>query len=149
MADSDPDGQHINLLLTTLFLYHLPELIKQGRIYTAVSPVYKVKTARNEIIYLYSEQEAQKWFRTHSGFKATHIKGLGELGPDELFETTMNPAHRKLIQLKTEDFERTLDLYNTLMGDKPSLRRAFIAANKLTSITDIFGDDNFDDAVIA
>lgn len=71
------------------------------------------------------------------------------MAADELFETTMNPAHRKLIQLKTEDFERTLDLYNTLMGDKPSLRRAFIAANKLTSITDIFGDDNFDDAVIA
>lgn len=73
----------------------------------------------------------------------------GEMASEELFETTMNPAKRRLIQLKTEDFERTLDLYTTLMGDKPSLRRAFIAANKLTSITDIFGDDNFDDAVVA
>lgn len=149
MADSDADGAHIDLLLTTLFLFHLPELIKAGKVYKAVSPVYKVKTARGEIIYLYSEQDAQKWFRTHSGFKALHIKGLGEMASEELFETTMNPAKRRLIQLKTEDFERTLDLYTTLMGDKPSLRRAFIAANKLTSITDIFGDDNFDDAVVA
>lgn len=79
MADSDPDGNHIDLLLTTLFLFHLPELIKAGKVYKAVSPVYKVKTARGETIYLYSEQDAQKWFRTHSGFKALHLKGLNRL----------------------------------------------------------------------
>jgi DNA gyrase/topoisomerase IV subunit B len=64
------------LLLTTLFLYHLPELIKQGKVYAAVSPLYKVIDARKNVIYLYDEKEANKWFRTHTGYEATHIKGL-------------------------------------------------------------------------
>ena len=79
LTDSDSDGLHIDLLLATLFLYHLPELIKQSKIYMIQSPVYKVKTARKEILYFYSEKEAQKWFKTHSGFKALHIKGLNSL----------------------------------------------------------------------
>ena len=76
MADSDPDGGHIELLLTTLFLYHLPELIKQGKVYAAVSPIYKVIDSRKKTLYFYDEKEANKWFRTHTGYEATHIKGL-------------------------------------------------------------------------
>lgn len=76
MADSDADGGHIELLLTTLFLYHLPELIKQGKVYVAVSPIYKVIDSRKKVLYFYDEKEAKKWFRTHSGYEATHIKGL-------------------------------------------------------------------------
>lgn len=145
LADSDPDGNHIELLLATLFLCHLPELIKQGKVYAALSPIYKVKDARKNILYFYNEKEAQKWFRTHKGFSALHIKGLGEMDPDELFETTMNPENRHLVQLKTEDFQKTLDLYNVLMGKSAELRRSFILNHKLTSdVDDLFEDDTID-----
>lgn len=146
MADSDPDGNHIELLLATLFLYHLPELIKQGKVYAAVSPIYKVKDARKNILYFYNEKEAQKWFRTHSGFTALHIKGLGEMDPDELFETTMDPAKRHLVQLKTEDFQSTLNLYNVLMGKSAELRRSFILNHRLKKEVedDLYEDDSID-----
>ena len=143
MADSDPDGLHINLLLTTLFLFHLPELIKAGKVYIVLSPIYKVVTARKEVIYLYDEKEAQKWFRTHRGFEATHIKGLGELNAEELYETTMNPANRKLIQIKPDNFEEIIELYSQLMGKNPSLRRDFIVKHKLKSIV---SDEVYDES---
>lgn len=136
-------GAHIEILLLTLFLHHLPELIRQGKIYTVVSPVYKVTTAKKEVIYFYTEKEAQKWFRTHKSFSAVHIKGLGELAPDELFETSMDPTKRKLVQLTTDNIEATLDLYNQLMGKQPSLRRDFIIKHKLSSVGD--EDAVFDD----
>lgn len=138
------DGLHIDLLLTTLFLYHLPQLVEAGKVYIVQSPVYKVKTARKEIIYFYSEKEAQKWFKTHSGFSAIHVKGLGELEPDELYETTMNPDNRHLTRLTTENFKRTLDLYNRLMGNQPSLRRDFILSHGLRSEDELFEDDEGD-----
>ena len=75
-ADSDVDGGHIELLLCMMFLHLLPEIVKAGKLYSCVSPVYKVIDARKNVLYFYSEREAQKWFRTHRGFKATHIKGL-------------------------------------------------------------------------
>ena len=145
-TDSDPDGNHIELLLCTLFLYHLPKLIEQGKVYTAISPIYKVKDSRGKILYFYEEREAQKWFRTHSGFKALHIKGLGEMNPEELYDTTLNPEHRRLIRLTTADVAKTLRLYNTLRGDSPLSRRKFILENKLTAATsdDLYDDDNID-----
>lgn len=129
-TDSDPDGNHIELLLCTLFLYHLPQLIEQGKVYTVASPIYKVKDSRGNILYFYTEKEAQKWFRTHSGFKALHIKGLGEMNPEELYDTTLNPTHRHLIRLTTESLTKTLQLYNVLMGSSPLSRRQFILDNK-------------------
>ena len=139
------DGLHIDLLLTTLFLYHLPQLIEAGKVYVVQSPVYKVKTARKETIYFYSEKEAQKWFKSHAGFSALHVKGLGELEPDELYETTMNPDNRRLIKLTTADLEKTMALYNRLMGNQPSLRRDFILANGLRNENELFEDDAADD----
>ena len=145
-TDSDPDGQHIRILLLTLFLHHLPELITQGKVYAVESPIYKVKTAQKNVIYFYTEKEAQKYFKTHKGFHAIHIKGLGELEPDELYSTSMDPANRHLVQLTTQNIEQTLDLYERLMGKQPSLRREFIIKNKLSSITEdeLYDDDNID-----
>lgn len=146
MTDSDADGAHIEILLLTLFLHHLPELIKQGKVYSVISPVYKVTTAKKEIMYFYTEKEAQKWFRTHKGYSAVHIKGLGELAPDELFETSMDPNNRQLVQLTTDNIEATLDLYNQLMGKQPSLRRDFIIKHKLSSVMDdeVYDDDDYE-----
>lgn len=122
----------------------MPELIKAGKVYIVLSPIYKVVTARKEVIYLYDEKEAQKWFRTHRGFEATHIKGLGELNAEELYKTTMNPANRKLIQLKPDNFNEIIELYTQLMGKNAALRRDFIVKHKLKSIV---SDDIYDDEV--
>jgi len=143
MADADPDGGHITLLLTSLFLHHLPELIKAGKVYTAVPPLYRTVNGK-EVKYWTpaEEKEYKKYIRNHKNAVSQRIKGLGEMNPDELYSTTMDPNNRHLVQLTTEDMNKTLDLYQRLMGKQPSLRKEFILKNKLSSIED---DDSFDD----
>lgn len=145
MTDSDPDGGHIEILLLTLFLHHLPELVRQGKIYTAVSPLYKTVTAKEKRYWLPSElSEYKKYVRNHKNVEVVRLKGLGELNADELYSTTMDPEHRALIQLTTEDIEETLKLYDMLMGKSPSLRREFIMRNKLSKYSQT-EDDTFED----
>ena len=118
----DPDGHHITLLLSTLFLYHFPELVKAGKLYNAVSPLYKVGNT-----YLYTKEELDNYIKQHGN--PSHIvrfKGLGELDPEQLWETTMNPATRRLVQVTTDDLQKTLDLFYIFMGDKSELRRNYI-----------------------
>lgn len=143
MTDADPDGGHIELLLTTLFLHHLPELIKQGKVYAAVPPLYRTKTAK-ETKYWTPDQmsEYKKYMHNHRNVELVRYKGLGEMDSDELYETTMNPEHRQLVQLTTDNLESTLNLYNELMGKRPELRRNFIINNKLSSFED---NDIFED----
>lgn len=147
MTDADPDGKHIELLLSTLFLHHLPELVTQGKVFAAVPPLYKTTTAK-EVKYWTSDEEKEfkKYVRNHKNVSIKRYKGLGEQNADELYETTMNPEHRKLIQLTTDDMENTLKLYDELMGKQPSLRRDFIMKNKLSSIkSDIDSFDDYDE----
>ena len=146
MCDSDADGGHIELLLTTLFLHHLPELITQGKVYAAVPPLYKTVTAK-ETKYWTPDQlsEYKKYIRNHKGAEITRFKGLGEMNAEELYETTMNPEHRTLIQLTTDNFEETLALYDRLMGKQPSLRRDFILSNKLSKFSQSEDDEIFED----
>ena len=147
LTDADPDGKHIEILLMTLFLHHLPELVKQGKIYAATPPLFRTKNSTGkEVKYWYAEDsEFKKYIRTHKNVQITRFKGLGEQEPDELYATTMNPATRHLVQLTTENIEATLELYNQLLGKQPSLRRDFILKNKLAHIDadDIY--DDFDD----
>lgn len=139
------DGGHITCLLTALFLRHLPELVKAGKIYTAVPPLYRVQR-KKETIYCYSDEELKAVAKKTD--EVTRFKGLGEMSPAELYDTTMNPDKRHLIQLTTEDFDNTMDLYETLMGTSAKARRDFILANKLSKLdkddVDLFdseGDD--------
>ena len=148
MTDSDPDGGHIEILLLTLFLHHLPELVRQGKVYTAVSPLYKTITAKEKRYWLPSElSEYKKYVRNHKNVEVVRLKGLGELNADELYSTTMDPEHRSLIQLTTDNIEETLKLYDVLMGKQPSLRKDFIIRNKLSKYSQTEDDniDNFDD----
>lgn len=140
------DGNHIQLLLTTLFLHHLPKLITAGKVYAAVPPLYKTTNGK-EIKYWYptNESEYKKYVRNHKNVRVLRFKGLGEMNSEELYETTMNPETRQLIQLTTDDFESTLDLYKTLMGKQPSLRRQFILNNKLSKYSQNEDDTIFDD----
>ena len=142
LCDADPDGGHINLLLTTLFLHHLPELITAGKVFAAVPPLYRTINGK-EIKYWVpaQEKEYKKYMRNHKNAQAQRIKGLGEMNPDELYSTTMDPANRTLIPLTTENMQATLALYDRLMGKQPSLRKEFILKNKLSRIDD---DDSFD-----
>lgn len=136
------DGRHIEILLLSLFLNFLPELIKQGKVYTVQSPLFKTTTAR-EIKYWYEDnKEYRQYVRTHKLISLKRMKGLGEMPPQELYETTMDPNNRHLLQLTTEDIQKTLDLYSDLMGDKPSLRRDFILKNKFDDEDEYFEDDS-------
>lgn len=146
LCDADPDGGHIELLLLTLLLHHLPELIKQGKVYAAVPPLYKTITAKETKYWTPNQlSEYKKYMRNHKNVEVVRFKGLGEMNPDELYETTMNPANRTLIQLTTKDLEGTLDLYNKLMGKQPSLRKDFIIKNKLSKYSLSEDDDLFED----
>jgi DNA gyrase subunit B len=128
---------HINCLILTLFVKHLPELIKKGKIYMAVPPLFKSKTAKTTK-YFYSTEELAA--ATNKG-DVTRFKGIGEMNPQDLWDTTMNPASRKLIQLTTENFEETLVLFDVLMGKSAAARRAFIVRNnELALADDYFGD---------
>lgn len=146
MCDADADGGHIELLLVTLFLHHLPELIKQGKVYAAVPPLYKTVTAR-ETKYWTPDQmsEYKKYIRTHKTAEVTRFKGLGEMSGKELYETTMNPEHRTLIQLTTDNLEQTMKLYDELMGKQPLMRRNFIMRNKLSAFEDSDLFEDFED----
>ena len=145
MTDSDSDGKHIELLLMTLFLHHLPELVSQGKVYAVASPLFRTRTSKETKYWYEEDSEFRKYLRNHKNVQVTRFKGLGEQNPDELYETTMNPQNRHLVQLTTDDIEKTLELYEQLMGKQPALRRDFILKNKLSKIDaeDLF--DDFDD----
>ncbi len=143
MADADPDGGHIELLLTTLFLHHLPELIKQGKVYAAVPPLYRTINGK-EVKYWTPAQlsEYKKYMRNHRNAETQRIKGLGEMNAEELYNTTMDPANRTLIQLTPDNLEKTMQLYDTLMGKSPSARKEYIIKNRLSKFDT---EDTFDD----
>lgn len=126
LADADVDGAHINILLSTLFLIHLPELILQGKVYRAVPPLYRVKRGKN-IQYLQDDNELQKYIRKYgTPSEITRFKGLGEMSSHELWETTLNPENRKLVQMTTEDLQQTISLFKTLMGSDSTARKQYI-----------------------
>lgn len=129
MSDADVDGSHIALLLCSLFLYHLPQLVLQGKLYKAVSPLYGIQK-NNKIIYLYNDKELEEYISKFG--KPSHItrfKGLGELNSKQLWETTMNPINRRLLPLTTDDMVKTIELFDTLMGNDAKLRKAYIMEN--------------------
>ena len=135
----DSDGAHINVLILTLIVSHLPELIKKGKIYMAIPPLFKVTTAK-KTEYFFSPEELEK---AKTKGMVTRFKGIGEMDADSLWNTTMNPETRKIIQLTTDNFNETLELFETLMGNSSAARRNFIIQNNelLLHEDDFFGDD--------
>ena len=127
-TDADEDGFQIRTLLLTLFYRLLPTLIKEGRVYIAESPLYEI-TAKDKIYFAYNEPEKAEILEKLEGQKYTlqRSKGLGENEPDMMWQTTMNPATRRLIRVSEADAEQTAIIFDTLLGDNLPARKDFIA----------------------
>ena len=131
MTDADVDGSHIRTLLLTFLFRHMRTLIENGNVYIAQPPLYKVKKGKEER-YAFNEEEKDAVLEEWSDKRNVSIqryKGLGEMNPDQLAETTMNPESRKLLQVKLEDFVEADRIFTMLMGEEVEPRRKFIETN--------------------
>jgi len=132
MTDADVDGAHIRTLLLTFFFRYLKPLVESGHIYIAQPPLYRASKGA-DIRYLYTEEELKK-AQNEMGQESINIqryKGLGEMNPEQLWETTMNPATRKIIKVKIEDAIEADRIFSILMGEEVEARRKFIEENAL------------------
>jgi len=127
MTDADVDGAHIRTLLLTLFFRYMPELIERGHLYIAQPPLYRIATKR-KVYYAYSEAERERILKRigNSNVTIQRYKGLGEMNPEQLWETTMNPENRILLQVTIEDAAAADRTFDILMGSSVPPRRRFI-----------------------
>jgi len=139
MTDADVDGAHIRTLLLTFFFRYARKLIENGKLYIAQPPLYLVKKGKEQK-YVYNEKDLEKTIKT-LGKEGTHIqryKGLGEMNPEQLWETTMNPETRTLLRVDLDDAENADEIFKILMGSEVEPRRQFIQENaKLVKRLDV------------
>jgi DNA gyrase subunit B len=130
MTDADIDGAHIRTLLLTFFYRHMPELLKQGHVYIAQPPLYRVKKGKTEI-YAYNDDERDRAMERlgKKGSMLQRYKGLGEMNPEQLWNTTMDPERRTIRKVTLEDAVEADRIFTILMGDKVEPRRKFIEEN--------------------
>jgi DNA gyrase subunit B len=130
MTDADVDGSHIRTLLLTFFFRHMAELINQGYLYIAQPPLFRVKSGK-QYFWLYSEQEKEERLKElkEDKLEIQRYKGLGEMTPEQLWETTMNPANRTLLKVQVEDAIAADEAFRMLMGDEVLPRKRFIQAH--------------------
>ncbi|MBO0820470.1 MAG: DNA topoisomerase IV subunit B, partial [Nocardiopsaceae bacterium] len=140
MADADVDGQHIRTLLLTLLFRFMKPLIEAGHVYFARPPLYKIKWSERGADPDYAYSDAERDQIVEAGIAAgrrdprsrdgvQRFKGLGEMNPEELWDTTMNPARRVLSQVTLDDAAQADDVFSVLMGEDVEARRSFITRN--------------------
>jgi len=137
MTDADVDGAHIRTLLLTFFYRFMPQLIEDGHLYIAQPPLFSATRNRN-VTWLFTEAAYDTFVSEHEGerFNYQRYKGLGEMNPEQLWETTMDPERRSLLKVEVHDAEVAGDLFTRLMGDEVAPRRAFIMTNALQATID-------------
>ncbi|MFH1833245.1 MAG: DNA gyrase subunit B [Candidatus Levyibacteriota bacterium] len=142
MTDADVDGEHIATLILTFFFRHLQEIVKQGYLYIAQPPLYKIQSGK-EIKYAYSDDEKDKKIveikkgKVNALINVQRYKGLGEMNPEQLWETTMNPANRILKQVGIKDAEEADAVFTMLMGDEVPPRKHFIQTHAKLATLDV------------
>ena len=135
-TDADVDGQHIRTLLLTFFFRYVPELIENGNVYVAMSPLYRIRKGKD--LYVYSDEELEKALKQFGGkADVQRFKGLGEMNPAQLWDTTMDPAKRILKKIVIEDAVKANETFEMLMGDVVGPRRKFIELNANIAELDI------------
>jgi DNA gyrase subunit B len=132
MTDADVDGSHIRTLLLTFFFRYMPALIEKGHLFIAQPPLYQVKAGK-EVNYTYTEAENTELLRSlqknGKKYELQRYKGLGEMNPDQLWDTTMDPANRTLLQVAIEDAVMADRTFDMLMGSEVAPRRRFITTH--------------------
>ncbi|MDA0333679.1 MAG: toprim domain-containing protein, partial [bacterium] len=137
MADADVDGAHIRTLLMTFFFRYLRQIISEGKLYLAQPPLFLVKRGKRER-YAFSEAERDEYIADFKGegdargIMVQRYKGLGEMNPEQLWETTMNPETRTLLHVNIDDAVEAEHMFTLLMGEHVEPRRAFIEKNALS-----------------
>lgn len=130
MTDADVDGAHIQILLLTFFYHYMRGLIEAGKLYIALPPLYKLDYGKNKQIYAYSDDELNEIKNNNTGkYTIQRYKGLGEMNPEQLWETTMNPETRALIRVNINDAALAQKRVEVLMGDKVEPRKEWIDEN--------------------
>jgi DNA gyrase subunit B len=140
MTDADVDGEHIETLILTFFFRHMPEVIRAGHLYIAMPPLFKI-SAGKDARYAYTEEEREVAVKAMStgrnNIYVQRYKGLGEMNPEQLWDTTMNPANRMLKQVNIDDAEEADATFTMLMGDEVPPRKHFIQSNAKHANLDI------------
>ncbi len=130
MADADVDGSHIRTLMLTFFFRFMRPLLEEGHVYIAQPPLYRITKGKNDHFYAYSDEERDKIMADLGGnYEIQRYKGLGEMDPQQLWETTMDPATRIMLRVEMEDAAAADEVFTILMGDKVEPRREFIEKN--------------------
>ena len=136
MTDADDDGAHIQILLLTFFYRYMRELIEKGMVYIAMPPLYKLQKGK-EMRYAWTDEELDQLRKNFpKGYTLQRYKGLGEMNADQLWDTTMCPETRTLIQVSIEDAVVAEKRVSVLMGDKANLRRDWIEENVSFTLED-------------
>ena len=143
LADADQDGAHIRSILLTFFYRYMRELIISGHVFIGVPPLYRLeKNSTKEVVYVYNDKErAEAAQRMGRGYTIQRYKGLGEMDAAQLYDTTMNPRTRNLVQVTIEDAAEADRLVTVLMGDKTDVRKAYIIENADFNKVDLFAKE--------
>ncbi len=145
MTDADTDGAHIQTLLLTFFYRFMRELIDNKMIYIAMPPLFKItKKSNKEVTYVWSDEELEEIKSKNKNLEIQRYKGLGEMNFEQLWDTTMDPKTRTLVQVTAEDAEQANRIIEILMGQDPSIRREWIEENVEFSLEDKFVDESKD-----
>ena len=136
MTDADVDGSHIRTLLLTFFYQQYFDILEGGHVYIAMPPLYKI-TKGKSFVYASDENEKDQAIKEFSksgskGIDVQRYKGLGEMNPDQLWDTTMDPENRRMMRVDIKDAQEATDMFETLMGDDVEPRREFIETNALS-----------------
>ncbi len=140
MTDADTDGGHIKTLLLTFFYRHMPEIIKRGYLYVALPPLYRIQYGTKNVFYAYTESEKDEIVAKNGDGTKAHLqryKGLGEMNPQQLWETTMDPNTRTLKQVTIDDLDEADKLFTILMGEEVPPRKKFIQTHAKAANLDI------------